>query len=316
MCRTSTGFALVVAVLLVGLAGPASSAPSGLGAIAANSVTFTDAAGDNFGGSPDLTTVRASNDDNGVVRFDVVLPNRTDLGDLDFVVGYLDTDRNAATGCTLPSTTGQPLIGIERSFIYRGKTEPELDSDPLVFQWVGCDAQDPGPLRMEPVGGFTPATSTLTIRFHSADIGDPAGFRFVVIAQTDPIPEGRLDFAPNQGTWSYDIRVTPQKPRPPRDRTAPRVRTLASTGTAGAVARLRYSVFDDSQKTRETIRVSRGGRVLGVTKTTLGPRSVTKIYARPWRIPDGVSGRLRFCVTAWDAAGNRSAPSCSPLVIR
>jgi hypothetical protein len=152
------------------------------------------------------------------------------------------------------------------------------------------------------------------MRVRLADIGNPMRLRFVVIASIDPVEAGGLDVAPNRFTWSYQVIVAP--PTPDRDTTPPRVKAVPSTGMHGRTAALRYSVFDDRRRAREEIRVLRGSRQLAVLRTRLGTRSVTKIYARTWRVPANVTGKLRFCVRAWDAAGNRSAQSCAGLVIR
>lgn len=317
---TATRLWLTVGILglLVGFVGAerttAGSTPNrvaGPAVPAANSQTYVDATGDNAGGSPDVTTVRVSNDDAGNVTFELVLQNRVDLADVDLVNVYLDTDRDASTGCPLI----EGLFGADWSLGVRGKTEPELDGDPYVLHWTGCEPDPPDPDSfVETKGAFDVATSTLTLRVNKKGIGDPSGFRFAVVAQTAPIPEAKWDFAPNRFTWSYEIRVSPVLP--PRDRTPPRVKALPSSGVTGGTAKLRYTVFDESRKAREEIRILRGGKSLAMTKTKLGPRNVAKIYARTWRVPEGVAGKLQFCVRAWDATGNRSSQSCSALTIR
>ena len=84
----------------------------------------------------------------------------------------------------------------------------------------------------------------------------------------------------------------------------------------GGIAKLRYTVFDESTRTREEITVLRGRRLIATKRIRLGSRKVTSIYSQSWRVPASVSGKLRFCVRAWDAAGNPSAKSCAPLAIR
>ncbi|MBA2643577.1 MAG: hypothetical protein H0U82_11730, partial [Actinobacteria bacterium] len=58
-------------------AGTVPAATNGSGAANANSQTFVDFAGDNRGGSPDITTVQVSNDDAGILEFRITVPNRT-----------------------------------------------------------------------------------------------------------------------------------------------------------------------------------------------------------------------------------------------
>jgi hypothetical protein len=155
------------------------------------------------------------------------------------------------------------------------------------------------------------------LRLHKADIGDPPGFRFEVLSTVDPISPETSDTGGELAPWIYEILVTPVPPTPPpRDRTPPRVKALASTGVHGSTAKLRYTVFDESKRTREDITVLRGRRLVATKRTKLGSRKITSIYSQTWRVPANVSGKLRFCVRAWDAAGNASAKSCAPLAIR
>jgi hypothetical protein len=102
------------------------------------------------------------------------------------------------------------------------------------------------------------------------------------------------------------------------DRTAPRVTALASTGTRGQPARLRYRVRDASGRSRAQADVYRGPRHLA---TVRGATAAAGPGAPPtsltWRVPrNQTPGTLRFCVTARDGSGNRSRPSCAPLRIR
>jgi hypothetical protein len=98
------------------------------------------------------------------------------------------------------------------------------------------------------------------------------------------------------------------------DRVAPRARALASKGRRGRVARLRYTVFDNSGRTREVVRIyGRRGRVIGTKRRILAPTAKGRVYFVRWKVPRKVKGRLRFCVRAWDRAGNRSRLSCARL---
>ena len=284
------------------------SATDRVGGVSANSATFTDASGDGVGGAPDVTTVRVSNDDRGKLRFEVTLANRVDLTDVDHISVLLDIDRASATGCNLGP------IGVDRSIFVRGKPEPETRrrSDHLPL----------GGVRIRPCPSFPDAGYQRNL--HRLDTHDragcvylgppaPTGFRFAIVAQIDPVPEQKWDIAPSQFAWAYDIKVSTDRPA---DRSPPRVRALPSSGSHGGVAKLRYSVFDESKKTREEIRVLRGSQLLTVMRTKLGLRNVAAIYTARWRVPTQAQSGLRFCVRAWDAAGNRSAPSCSALKIR
>jgi hypothetical protein len=304
--RGSGRFVLLViaAVAVAGFLGESgSSAPE---TVAANVQSYVDATGDNPGGSPDITTVRVSNDDLGNVEFRTVLPNRTDLVTTDFVSVYLDIDRSPATGCDIGAQ-----FGVDWVLNIRGRTAPEPDLY-WMSHFTGCQTDPAG---STPQGSYTPtfdsSTSTLIQRLHHSDVGSPVGFRFLVIAQVDPISASIWDLGGDITEWTYAVVI-----EPPRDRTPPKVKALASTGAPGGVAKLRYTVFEESGKAREMIQVFRAGKVVATKRMRMGRRSATRIYATPWRVPRSTSGRLKFCVRAWDAAGNRSKQSCAALRIR
>jgi hypothetical protein len=103
-----------------------------------------------------------------------------------------------------------------------------------------------------------------------------------------------------------------------KDIKAPYVAAFAATVTAGRTARLRYTVFDDSGKTRERLAVRDGGsRVLATWTVPLRATSATKTYSVSWRVPSNVTTRaLKFCVAAYDPSGNRPAPSCAHVAVR
>jgi hypothetical protein len=109
----------------------------------------------------------------------------------------------------------------------------------------------------------------------------------------------------------------PPAPAPAGDTQAPQVQAVASSGRRGAVAHLRYRVFEDSGESRETVRILRGTSAVASTVTTFGSVENGALYYTTWRVPKRLRpGRLKFCVTSFDRAGNRSGPSCAALTIR
>jgi hypothetical protein len=101
-----------------------------------------------------------------------------------------------------------------------------------------------------------------------------------------------------------------------RDSEAPVVRAQASSGTAGRVVALFYSVGDNTNRVRVVDEVVRAGKTVGRVKTSFlavdgGARSVV------WRAPKALRGkRLKHCIRAWDQAGNASPRSCARLTLR
>ncbi len=100
------------------------------------------------------------------------------------------------------------------------------------------------------------------------------------------------------------------------DTVAPVVQALVSTGTVGGTTSLHYTVKDASGKTWEELTVYRGSLV-GRYKTTLGPALNGHVYAyKLLGTPASMKGKLTFCVTSHDAAGNVSKKSCATLTIK
>lgn len=306
---TRLGAAAVILIALVGAQarGASGISPGAAGPLreAANAVTFLDPAGDNRGGAPDLTSVRVSNDDAGMLEFQLVVPNRTDLRNSDVVTVYLDTDRSPGTGCQV----GQG-VGVDFTIRVGGQTAPVSDSLLLARHSGSCDPDFTSP-QDSLAGRFDGATSALTVRVDRDEIGETRAFRFFVVAHVEPLSVDTWDPAGDVTPWVYNVLISP-----PRDTTSPRVKALPSTGMRGRTARLRFTVFEESGRAREELTILRGRRVLAKLRTPLGPRNAATIYTRIWRVPAGTGGGLRFCVLAWDAAGNRSAQSCARLRIR
>ena len=91
---------LAIAVAVIALPAAASgalSAPAAPSAIAANSTTYQDSAGENPA-APDITTLTVSNTDAGLVSFRIVIPNRATFSSDMLIALEIDTDNTATTG--------------------------------------------------------------------------------------------------------------------------------------------------------------------------------------------------------------------------
>jgi hypothetical protein len=96
-----------------------------------------------------------------------------------------------------------------------------------------------------------------------------------------------------------------------KDVKAPYAAALDVTGKLGGTMRLNYATFDDSGKTRESITVSAGPKLLFVRKTTMRPTRADKTYFVLWHAPATVpTAQLKFCVSSYDPSGHKSKPSC------
>jgi hypothetical protein len=103
-----------------------------------------------------------------------------------------------------------------------------------------------------------------------------------------------------------------------RDVTRPFAIALPSTGSRGGIDRLRYAASDDSMRSRLVVQITarkrrKGYATIATPLQTLQPR---RIETLEWHAPRALPAKLRFCVVAVDAAGNRSASVCAPLLLR
>jgi hypothetical protein len=102
-----------------------------------------------------------------------------------------------------------------------------------------------------------------------------------------------------------------------KDIRPPQVYAQPASARRGATARLKYSVLDDSERTREVIRISAGNALKAVVRAPMRTAVYQKPHVVTWRVPKSLKpGTLRFCIVATDPAGNHNAPVCTPLTVR
>jgi hypothetical protein len=102
-----------------------------------------------------------------------------------------------------------------------------------------------------------------------------------------------------------------------KDIRPPQVYPQPASARRGATSRLSYAVLDDSERTRDVVRVSAGRTLKAVLRSPLR----TAVYSRPhsvtWRVPRSLHpGKLKFCIVATDPSGNKNAPICAQLLVR
>jgi hypothetical protein len=119
--------------------------------------------------------------------------------------------------------------------------------------------------------------------------------------------------AVNAGGTAYGVDQTFRTAA--ADTAAPVVRARPSSGRAGSLVRLRFSLADDSGEARVVDEVVRAGKVIGRSST--GFVRVGAASSVSWRAPKSApAGRLSHCVRAFDRAGHTSGRSCASLVLR
>lgn len=201
--RRRTALVGVAAALLVALPAIAFGSTS---QIASNSQSYPDSTGEDPA-APDITSVAVSNDDSGLITFQVNIANRPALTPDMLLDIFLDTDKNTATG------SSQALASIPAGTDYVIELQPGSVG---LFQWNGTDF----------VGSasqssliYSYSTTGATIKINALDLNRTKGFNFAVDATSGVGVDasGNPDFTnahddrapdPGHGTFAYDVRMT------------------------------------------------------------------------------------------------------------
>jgi hypothetical protein len=192
--RSRPAILLALAALVVGV-------PAALGGsshAAANSQTFTDSVGEDAS-APDITSIAVSNDDAGLITFQVNISNRPALTPDMLLVLYLDTDQNPNTGYT-------PALGADYVIVL---APGEVD----LLKWNGTDFElAPSQTSLN----FAYTTTGATIRVSAGDLGKTKALAFGVRADSgwtfdasgnavDTDVHSDLAPDPNHGFFSYQV---------------------------------------------------------------------------------------------------------------
>jgi hypothetical protein len=265
---------------------------------------FGDPAGDDMDGrAPDILGTSVWSDAAGIVTVRAEIPGVPALRAGDIYALFLDTDLDAATG-SRAAGGADAVIAIDGDTGTLG-----------LARWTGMGWNFGVPhasLRGAWDGGPT-------VSVDRAELGGTAAFRFWEGASArDRLGSSWMDAAPGTGNWLHELTLAGPATGPGviPDRVGPRVRALKSAGRRGGTARLRYTVSDDSGLTRERIQVYRGSRLLLARTTAYAPVEKGLVYWLRIAVPRALRGPLRFCVRAWDEAGNASPRRCARLTLR
>ena len=186
---------IVLAPALTALVGTPTLAFGGLAGTASNAQTYSDATGEDAA-APDITSIAVSNDDAGAMSFQINVSNRPALT-LDMLFAILiDSIPGAGDGQTLGADYLLQLI-------------PEGIA---LFKWNGSDY-----LFESSSASYTYSTGGPTMRVGAIDLGKPKSINFFVLAISgitfdangEPVFTNiRRDFAPNFGTYNYEVKTT------------------------------------------------------------------------------------------------------------
>jgi hypothetical protein len=84
----------------------------------------------------------------------------------------------------------------------------------------------------------------------------------------------------------------------------------------GKTAVFPFRILDDSNRAGVTITVLAGSKTLASLSSALAPTNYPNARTVTWRVPKTIATKgVKICMTAADAAGNRSPPSCMPLKV-
>ena len=276
---------MVVGVVALVLAGAA---------FAANTGSFADAAGD-AGTAPDVTGVAISSDDAGMVTISVTLGNRTSFGAGDGVGVGVDADQNPDTGTV--------FYGAEYEFDLEGTTAK-------FFRAAASGFYEEAPLPPSFKASFSGGVVTMT--FKPSEIGSATGFNVYAVG----FDNATLDSAPDIRAVNYQLVTGAPTPVLAPDRRAPVDEAIKSIGTHGKVSSLYYFASDGRAETADAIVIYKGKKVLKRINYLLEDTNPFLPYVARWKVPKKTKGKLRFCVTSMDRAGNKSNTSCAAFTVR
>ena len=265
-----------------------------------SAVTVKDPAGDNKT-APDVTGLALRQEGVRVV-YDLAIGNRANrLADGEYLVLFVDSDNNAETGGG--NAGADYLIEFEQT----GDGVLRVYRHDAVKRKFAFDKGFNASLRTLWGGRLASPPNVWRFYFSPSMFGTGTSFRFY--ARTESAGQGKdytFDRVPDTGLATFVLV----------DTTAPTATALPGAATAGKVARLTYRVSDDSGKTREVLTVRRGAKTLATVRAKLHPAVAGRARSVSWKVPATLRGMLRFCVRAFDAAGNASPQSCARFVIR
>jgi hypothetical protein len=191
---------LCITVLSLGL----TVAPASFARVAANTSSFQDATGENPDGV-DITSVRVSNDDEGLLTFRINIPTRPVFSEDMRVRVWFDSDDNRETGLTSTDVAGRDY------FILWDRDGVRL------FRCGGSSCRSGQPQRTLSSsyrGGATLSINTaeLETRRFRFTVEAAAGIAYDPRTRTFDFGKATWDFAPERAQfWSYNVRLGPSR---------------------------------------------------------------------------------------------------------
>jgi hypothetical protein len=143
---------------------------------------------------------------------------------------------------------------------------------------------------------------------------DPADNTRIWVAGAYGKPGGWGTYIAALATSPFTIPnpTPPLTPPPPMSSRRPVVVSIASAGRVGTRVKLRYRVSNDSERSREIVRIYKEGALVATVRTSMSSISNGSVYYAIWNAPRSAKAAA-FCVTSIDPAGVASKASCASL---
>jgi hypothetical protein len=246
---------------------------------ASNSATYADSTGEDPAG-PDITSVVVSNDDTGLITFQVNISNRPAMTPDMGVLIYLDTDDNRATGD--PQAYGaEYVIELDPGFVD-------------LFQWQGSNYGNSAAQAPSLVYSYGSAGATIKIK--ASDLGGSKLLNFVAAALSGLAVDANgnpnyanvhVDFAPDPGHGAFTYQVmTTLKLAITSFTTTPA--TVRAGGTLSASAGVTENDTNGPvQQGFASCHATVAGKVLTVTANSV----VNGVASCAWKVPKTAKGK-------------------------
>ena len=274
----SLAAALVLAGVLPVVGG---AAPSH---VQANSTTYEDSSGDNPGGQ-DIQTIVASNDNTGLISFQINIVTPPSLTGLQLLDINIDADNNPSTGDTDPLDLGADYA-IEL-----------FQNQVTLFKWDGTTFSRSAAGPPESTLIFSNGTNGLTIKINASELGNAKKINFSVTAVSGvtmdssgnlDFSNAKADFAPDlgHGFYAYDVKTAKLKLVAKSFRTSPGAPHAGGSFTAQLVA-----ARNDTGATIQSGTVRCSARAGGTPIGARVHRISGKVARCTWLIPSSARGK-------------------------
>jgi hypothetical protein len=243
-----------------------------------NTQTYQDSAGEDAA-APDVTTVTVSNDDTGLITFQINIANRPALTPDMLIDIFVDSDNNTATGA-------KDFFGSEYAI--------ELQAGAVdLFQWNGTTFAG-GATQSSLIFSYTAAGAV--IKVSAAELGKTKAFNFIVDAASGIAVNaaGAPDFTnahddiapdPGHGTYAYQV-LAKLILKVVAFATSPSPAKAGKTFSAGMAV-----TENDTNSAVKQGTVACTARIAGKAITAKAHRIVNGVASCVWPIPKTATGK-------------------------